>query len=187
MAERGQKHRTKSRAQQEKKHPDRWEKDLNPNRLKGQNIGPHHVQDYSPRTAADIKELARTLTDFNQDELRDVPIAPTGSRLQQGGVYLDLRNPAQGPVQATAEMVARDENLYVPKAEIPSVVWNRLLTSVGLEPDVRAKSEQKNQPSEEMIDKASADSFPTSDPPSWTTGRDKKTEAPESEQSKKRR
>jgi hypothetical protein len=137
------------------------------------------VQDHNPRTAADIKELTPTLTGFNNDELKDIPIVPTGVRLKQGAVYLDLHNPAR-IIEAHAETIAREENLYVPKAEIPRMIWNRLLTAVGLEPNLTDKPEQEDraperndQPSEEMIDKASADSFPTSDPPSWTTGREK--------------
>jgi hypothetical protein len=124
------------------------------------------------------------LSEFHNDELKDIPIVPTGTRLEQGAVYLDLRNPPR-TVRATAEMVAQNENLYVPKAEIPFVIWNRLLTAAGLEPHVTAKTEQKDQPSEQMIDKTSADSFPTSDPPSWTTGRDKESESSEGETSAK--
>jgi hypothetical protein len=30
----------KPKPQEEKKHPDEWQKGLNPNRLEGQNIGP---------------------------------------------------------------------------------------------------------------------------------------------------
>jgi hypothetical protein len=172
MTRHGQEHRTEPKPQEEKKHSEGWERELNSNRMQGQNIGPHHVQDHNPRVAADIKELTRTLTGFNNDELKDIPIVPTGVRLKQGAVYLDLRNPAQ-IINVTAETIAREENLYVPKAEIPRMIWNRLLTAVGLEPKVTAKTEQKDQPSEETIDKASADSFPTSDPPSWTTGREK--------------
>src|SRR5919109_5243705 len=184
MAKYRQEHRTEPKPQEEKKHPDRLERDLNPNRMQGQNIGPHHSEDHNPRTAADIKELTRTLSEFHNDELKDIPIVPTGARLEQGAVYLDLRNPPR-TVRATAEMVAQNENLYVPKAEIPFVIWNRLLTAAGLEPHVTAKTEQKDQPSEQMIDKTSADSFPTSDPPSWTTGRDKESESSEGETSAK--
>ena len=178
MARHGQAHRTERKPQEEKKHSERRKPELNSNRMQGPNIGSHHVQDHNPRTAADLKELTQTLSEFHNDELKDIPIVPTGTRLEQGNVYLDLRNPSR-TVQATAGMIAQEENLFVPKAAIPSVIWNRLLAIVGLEPNRKsatAKAKQRkpnDQPPEELIDKASADSFPTSDPPSWTTGRDK--------------
>jgi hypothetical protein len=188
MGKHEQEHRTEPKPQEERKHPEGWERDLNPNRMQGQNIGSHHLED--PRTAADIKELTRTLSEFHHDELKDIPIVPIGTRLRQGAVYLDLRNPPR-IVRATAEMVAQNENLYVPKAEIPSVIWNRLLATVGLEPNSEnapaktKQTKQKDQPPEELIDKAAADSFPTSDPPSWTTGRDKESETSEGNTSDK--
>jgi hypothetical protein len=190
MGKHEQEHRTEPKPQEEKKHPEGWERDLSPNRMQGQNIGPRHLEGHNRRTAADIKELTQTLSEFHHDELKDIPIVPIGTRLEQGAVYLDLRNSPR-IVRATAEMVAQNENLYVPKAEIPYVIWNRLLATVGLEPNSEsapAKTEQgkqKDQPPEELIDKASADSFPTSDPPSWTTGRGKESEASGGETSDK--
>jgi hypothetical protein len=195
MARHGQKQRTQPKPQEQQKHPNRWQKDLNPKRLQGQNVGPHRAEDINPRTADNIKELTRTLAELSTDELKDIPIVPTGTRLEQGAVYLDLRNPARGPFQATAEMFASEENLHAPKAEIPYELWNRLVSILC--PDVKHRSataesaehrESRNAGvSEQMIDKAIADSFPTSDPPSWTTGREKEPEHSDGEKGQKRK
>jgi hypothetical protein len=126
------------------------------------------------RTALDIKELTKTLTDFTPDELRQIPLVPAGVQLKEGAVYLDARNPSRGPFAATAGVKAEEHDLYVPEAEVPHEYWSRLLRSLG--PD-RVQGDEKSSHervvSESMIDKTLADSFPTSDPPSWNTGRDK--------------
>ena len=191
-------HKNQPKPQEEQKHPDRWQNDLNPNRLQGQNVGPHTVEGSRPRTAADIKELTRAL-ELRTDELKDIPIVPTGNRLEQGAIYLDLRNPAQGPFQATAEMVAREENLHAPKAEIPYELWNRLVSILCRDPNRgSAPKTSESRPtehgqsrnadaSEQMIDKALADSFPTSDPLSWTAGREKEPESTHTERSEEKK
>jgi hypothetical protein len=43
---------------------------------------------------------------------------------------------------------------------------------------VEAKSRRDQQMSEEMIDSTLADSFPASDPPSWTLGRERYRKEP---------
>jgi len=185
MARRAPKHRVEEKPQGQRKHPDRWEDDLNPDRLQGQSIGPSSAEDSNARTAAQIKEVTELLPNFRNDELREIPIVPRGSRLRQGAVYLDLRKPASGSFQATAEMTAGPENLYVPKAEVAYEYWNRLKetlcpdrtdTSAEVksgEPRTEERQSPKAKPSEENLDKTLADSFPASDPPSWTTGREK--------------
>jgi hypothetical protein len=126
------------------------------------------------RTALDIKELTKTLTDFTPDELRQIPIVPAGVQLKEGAVYLDVRNPSRGPFKATTGVKAEEHDLYVPEAEVPHEYWSRLLRNLG--PD-RVQGEEKSSHeraiSESMMDKTLADSFPTSDPPSWNTGREK--------------
>lgn len=155
---------SKAKPQEQKKHPDPWEQDLNPHRMGGQNIGQQKSPDLDLRSAAGIKELTECLGHFRDDELAQIPVVPGGGRLQQGTVYLDLRNPAPEPIVATGNMTAREHNLYVPKAETPYNYWNRLVAAVC---PTRA-----TEMTEEMIDETLADSFPASDPPSWTTGRE---------------
>ena len=192
--------------QEEQKHPDEWERDLNPKRMEGQNFRSSPVaSDPGARTAADIKALVGKLTQFTEDQLAEIPIVPVGARLKQGAVYMDLRQPAPVPFSATGEMVAQEINYYTPKAEMPYEHWNRLVeflspgqlqdATTGEAADdqpfspqraeqeaatekARASDPDNAAPDDAKIDEAIAASFPASDPPSWTTGREKKS-APE--------
>ncbi len=46
-------------------------------------------------SARDDKELQAQLTELTAEELRRLPVLETGSRLEQGGTYLDLNDRAQ--------------------------------------------------------------------------------------------
>jgi hypothetical protein len=188
--------------QDEQKHPAEWESDLKPERMHGQDFrsSPMGI-DPRARTAADIKALTGKLPEFTRDQLAQIPIVPVGTKLKQGAIYLDLRHPAPAPFTATAEMVAQEINYYIPKAEVPHEYWNQLveLLSPGRfqhEPTTQGGSGQPfsperaeqeaavekaragesgdEEPEDAKVDQAAADSFPASDPPSWTTGREKK-------------
>lgn len=112
--------------QLEKKHPDEWEKDLNPYRLAGQNIG---AQEENARFqyAFEMKDLVRQLQDFTMDELREVPVLLAGRRLHQGATYIDLRDPDRTAFTATGGMTATADTWFVPKSETPYMYWNRLI------------------------------------------------------------
>jgi hypothetical protein len=174
--------------QEEKKHPDEWERDLNPHRLEGQNIGRHPLdQDPNARTAADIKDLVRALRDFSAEELREIPIVPGGAQLKQGAVYLDLSNTAAAPFTASGGMTSRENSYVVPKAEIPYEHWNRLLAArddagtASIENSTINDDAAGQTISEADIDKTLADSFPASDPPSWTLGREAVSDPPDAD------
>lgn len=102
--------------------------DLNPDFLAGENygtLGPQPGKD-SP-SAYDVKAIHDRLTGFNDEDLKRIPVIAPGSRLQQGAVYLDLAQPSPQEFTATGDMEARRSNLFIPKAETPYWLWNRLI------------------------------------------------------------
>jgi len=107
-------------------HPEDYRADLNPNYLVGQNDGNHRPP---TRTAHDIKDLHRRLSDLRDDELKAIPVVEEGTHLEQGAAYFDLKHPERGEVHARADMVAGPENWYVPKAHMDYQLWN-LITGV---------------------------------------------------------
>lgn len=110
-------------------HPEEWEHDLNPDFLAGINYGlegPHEEQ-VVMLTAYEIKTLHDQLPMCSNEELKQIPIMPEGSRLEQGATYLDLAAPICSEFTATADMEAGPNHLYVPKSEVAYQIWDRLL------------------------------------------------------------
>ena len=111
------------------KHPPEAQRDLNPEGAAGINygrVGPHPEKN-NPRTAFDVKEAHRWLDGFTDDLLKQIPILPAGSRLEQDASYLDLADPARREFKATGDMEAGPDHLYVPKSEVDYQLWNRLI------------------------------------------------------------
>lgn len=107
--------------------PDEWQQDLNPKPMAGRNVGlegPHPEKD-AP-TAYEIKELNNQLQGYTDDELRQIPVLPQGSRLEQGAKYIDLKDPERKEFTAMGGMEAGSNNWYVPKTEVGYQLWNRL-------------------------------------------------------------
>ncbi|HLH23039.1 MAG TPA: hypothetical protein VK066_10980 [Chloroflexota bacterium] len=110
------------------KHPQPWESDLNPHALAGENVGVlgPHPEDDAP-TAYDLKPLHGRLSQFTDDELKQIPVLPAGSRLEQGATYIDLHAADCHEFRALGNMEAGPDNWYVPKDSVGYVLWNRLL------------------------------------------------------------
>lgn len=109
-------------------HPERWRRDLNPEAMVGVNdgaAGPHPETD--ARTAYEYKDLHRALSDFDDDELKQIPVLPAASRLEQGATYIDLAEPQPQEFTATGDMEARQSQCLVPRAAVDYSLWNRLL------------------------------------------------------------
>jgi hypothetical protein len=109
-------------------HPEQWRQDLNPDAMAGQNVGaqgPHPEQ--GARTAYDLKDVHGRLAEMDDDVLRGVPVLPEGSRLEQGAVYFDLRNPDAGELKARGDLVAGPGQALVPKSAVDHYTWNWLI------------------------------------------------------------
>ena len=132
---------------------------------------PENRPEQGRRSAAAIKELTERLADFSADELAQIPIIAVNQRLRQGAVYLDLRDPAAEPITATGDMTATKNHLYAAKAETPREYWNRLVDACRA--SSQSGQETEGEISDETVDQTLEDSFPTSDPPAWTTGRER--------------
>ena len=104
---------------------DFYHEDLIPDNLAGENHGQGIALEVGA-SAYDVKELHDKLADLTDDELKNIPIVPVGSRLEQGATYLDLAHLEQDPFVATGGMVADEGHYYVPKKATDYVLWNRL-------------------------------------------------------------
>lgn len=104
-----------------------WQHDLNPHLMAGQNVGlaGEHPEKDAPN-AFENKELQRQLPDLTNDELKQIPVLPSGSRLEQGAKYIDLKHPERQVFTAMGSMEAGPDNWYVPKTEVDYQLWNRL-------------------------------------------------------------
>jgi hypothetical protein len=116
-----------NRRQLEQAITDGFDRDLHPDHMAGQNIGPVSDEGHRMnRTAYDVRAIHRTLRDWPDDELKEIPLLRQGERLQQGGVYLDLRDPQRGEIRATGDMQASADDAFVAKDQVPYPTWNRL-------------------------------------------------------------
>lgn len=117
-----------ARQQARQKHPDEWQQDLNPNHLAGQNIGPASEERIQPeRTAFHLRKAGHDLGRLDDDELKQVPVLPEGTRLQQGATYVDLAVDPLHEFTARGDMSAGTTNAFVPKDRVPYEIWNRLI------------------------------------------------------------
>lgn len=81
--------------------------------------------DSEPQAATENKQVYELLPDWHKDELRRLFLVPRGTRLKTGGVYIDLRNPAEGELTAKGEEEVHDE-LLVAKNDVDFEIWNKL-------------------------------------------------------------
>jgi len=114
--------------QERQKHPDDLAARLN-DRLEGQNVGPGLLdRELAIPTAYDVKELNRALAgDFTDDDLKQIPILPSGTALEQGATYVDLAASPREAFKTNAGRHAEAGHFYVPKNRTPYEIWNRLI------------------------------------------------------------
>src|SRR5204863_8392722 len=78
------------------------------------------------RSAYDIKRLHDRLRDLPDNDLKRIPILDIGTRLREGGTYIDLLNPKQGEIRGMNDMEAGPTNAYVSKTDVDYELWNLL-------------------------------------------------------------
>lgn len=127
MAEAGRNQNRAPRPQTRQKHPDEWQQDLNPAHMSGQNIGPPSEEKTAEQTAFHLRKQGRSLRGLDDDDLKQVPLLPEGTRLQQGATYANLNDDEPQEFTATASLTAEPGDAYAPKDRVPYVVWNRLI------------------------------------------------------------
>jgi hypothetical protein len=131
------------------KHPDEYERDLNPNVMTGQNIGIGEFDAAkNSRNAYDHKEAHQRLANLTDDNLRQIRVLEEGRRLKQGATYVDLNALERGEFTATGDMTAEQENLYVAKQETPYHLWSLLIGVENPERLADASDKGAEEPSE---------------------------------------
>lgn len=88
-------------------------------------LGGHAEESVS---AADDKVLHGRLPELDSDELARLSVLEEGTRLEQGGTYLDLNDLPRGPFKALGSQVADAGNRYVAKRDTDYELWNRLVS-----------------------------------------------------------
>jgi len=82
------------------------------------------VEESAPAT--DDNVLHNRLPELTSDELARLQVLEPGTRLEQGGTYIDLNRLGEGPFKALAGHEAAEGNRYVAKRETDYELWNRL-------------------------------------------------------------
>jgi hypothetical protein len=109
-------------------HPPRYRSDLNPNAMAGQNVGEERnlKEEHLARSAYDRKDVHRAWHTLPDDTLKQVPVLPSGARLQQGATYLDLAHPERGEQIGLGDRTTMLDEWMVPKDQVPYWVYNQL-------------------------------------------------------------
>lgn len=90
--------------------------------------------------AADDKVLHNRLPELTSDELSRLQVLEPGTRLEQGGTYVDLNRLAEGPFKALGGHEATDGDRYVAKRDTDYELWNRLVGEDG-DPEIERPDE----------------------------------------------
>ncbi len=88
-------------------------------------IGGGHVTESEP--AAADKTVHNLLSAFTGDELAQLAILAPGTRLEQGGTYVNLNDLEGGPFKAIGGHEASENDRIVAKRDTDYLMWNRLV------------------------------------------------------------
>ena len=95
--------------------------------------GGGHVTESIP--AAEDKFLHTRLPQLTNEELSQLQVLERGTRLEQGGTYIDLNRLAEGPFKALGGHEATENDRYVAKRDTDYELWNRLVDADS-DPDI---------------------------------------------------
>ena len=102
--------------------------------------GGGHAAESEP--AAADKVLHNRLPELASDELSRLPVLEPGTRLEQGGTYVDLNRLGDGPFKALGGHVAMKGDRYVAKRDTDYELWNRLVGE-DRDPQIERRNEGK--------------------------------------------
>jgi hypothetical protein len=97
-----------------------------------------HVAESAP--AVEDKDLHERLPELTSDELSRLQVLERGTRLEQGGTYVDLNRLNEGPFKALGGHEATQNDRYVAKRDTDYELWNRLVGDDG-DPEIERPSE----------------------------------------------
>ena len=69
--------------------------------------------------------------ELTSDELSRLQVLEPGTRLEQGGTYVDLNRLSEGPFKALGGHEATDHERYIAKRDTDYELWNRLVGEDG--------------------------------------------------------
>ena len=77
--------------------------------------------------AVEDKDLHERLPELTSEELSRLQVLEPGTRLEQGGTYIDLNRLREGPFKALGGHEATERERYVAKRDTDYELWNRLV------------------------------------------------------------
>ena len=78
-------------------------------------------------SAVEDKDLHRRLPELTNDELARLAVLESGTRLEQGGTYVDLNNLGDGPFKAMAGHETTERDRIIAKRDTDYELWNHLV------------------------------------------------------------
>ena len=92
--------------------------------------------------AVDDKDLHDRLPELTSDELSRLQVLEPGTRLEQGGIYVDLNRLSEGSFKALGGHEATERERYVAKRDTDYELWNGLVGEDD-DPEIERPSEGK--------------------------------------------
>jgi hypothetical protein len=105
--------------------------------------GRGHSAESTP--AVDDKGLHARVPELSNDELSRLQVLEPGTRLEQGGTYIDLNRLSEGPFKALGGHEATERDRYVAKRDTDYELWNRLAGEDG-DPEIERPSGGQRTP-----------------------------------------